>query len=77
MRSEELKQHICIAAGVECPQWLERIVRSDLLEELRELVSAGVLLVSSEGPELSPIVPASMPVQYVRRAIDIIKFLKR
>lgn len=77
MRSEELKQQICIAAGVECPQWLERIWRIDLLEELRDLVSASILIVSQDGPELLPIVPAYMPPQYLRRAIDIIKFLKR
>lgn len=77
MQSEELKRHICIAAGVDCPQWLRQIHRTDLLEELRNLVSAGVLLIAPDGPELSPIISADVRRHYVPRAIEMIRMLKQ
>jgi hypothetical protein len=76
MRSEELKQHICITAGVECPPWLGQIASRGLLADILALVSSGVMLISSDGPELSPIVAANIPPHYVQRAIDMIRFLK-
>ena len=77
MRSEELKQHICMTAGVECSPWLEQIASRSLLADILAIVSSGVMLISPDGPELSPIVSANVPPNYAQRAIDMIRFLKQ
>ena len=77
MRSEELKQHICITAGVECPPRLEQITSRGLLADILALVSSGVMLISSDGLELSPTVPANIPQGYVERAIELMRFAKQ
>lgn len=73
MKSEVLKNQICVAAGVQCPLWLRKITRECLLEEIRDLVTAGVLLVNADAPHLSPLISEYDSVRYGARAAMLIE----
>jgi hypothetical protein len=72
MRLDDVKTKICVAAGVECPEWLKRKRDGNWLQECLRLVNAGVVVITPAGADYSRHVPASELVKYAHEIADLL-----
>lgn len=64
MRSETLKADICVAANIQCPEWLKRKRDVDWLQECLKLVKADVVVITSSGADFRRDAPADRLVEH-------------
>ena len=64
MRMDDIKIQICIAAGIECPEWLKQKRDGNWLAACLRLVKAGVVIIGPSGPDFCRSAPGAMLAQH-------------